>query len=302
MASSSLILSSTAIDGYPLLHTTDDWDNWRDSWGNWLVFFVLSLWPQPIGNLVRRSTNGLTIDWPFWIVVGAMHQVGGGVLIASSKVIQDQFETRKGGWAVIGHENLGLFGLILPLHAMVLGLTTLVQTNLLPPRSSKLSKTSSVLIWLCVAASVASLIAIPLTSKRQLSTDGDGWWQWVDLINTYNTIAVVASLFKFIPQILSNHRRQSTQGFSMLQVGLDAMCWIIFLSIDITTNRPSASKSALWSLTAIMIGGVVGDGVLIWQWWTYRGNRVKVSRQQMMMDGKVGEETPLLAKGSRVYV
>ncbi|KAK6432634.1 hypothetical protein LTR95_011194 [Oleoguttula sp. CCFEE 5521] len=231
-----------------------------------------------------------------------LSQVGGGVLMASSKVIQDQFEARKGGWAIIGHENLGLFGLILPLHAMILGLTTLLQTNLLPPRSSKQSESSSVLIWLCVAASVASLLAIPITSKRQLSMDGDGWWQWVDLISTCNTIAVIASLFKFIPQILSNHRRQSTQGFSMLQVGLDATCWIILLSINFTTIGSLSSNPALWSLTAITIGGVVGDGILMWQWWTYRGNKITTSRQQMMMDGKVGEGTPLLAGESRVYV
>ncbi|OQO14944.1 hypothetical protein B0A48_00326 [Cryoendolithus antarcticus] len=228
-----------------------------------------------------------------------LFQLGGGVLIASSKVVRDQFESRKGGWAIIAHENLSLFGLNLPLHAMILGLTTLVQTNLLPPRSSKLSQTSSVLIWLCVVASVASLVAIPLTSKRQLSMDGDGWWQWV---NTCNTIAVIASLFKFIPLIQSNHRRTSTQGFSMLQVGLDATCWVILLGIDFTTIGSLSSNPGLWSLTAIMIGGIVGDGVLVCQWWAYRSNTCKGSKLKGNLGGKDREETPLLAEYGRVYV
>ncbi|KAK6434572.1 hypothetical protein LTR95_009246 [Oleoguttula sp. CCFEE 5521] len=90
----------------------------------------------------------------------------------------------------------------------------------------------------------------------------------------------------------------------MLQVSLDATCWVIFLSINFTTIRPSSDNPALWSLTAIMIGGVVGDGVPIWQWWPYRGNRASVSRQEMMIDAKSPGDsaTQQAATATRSYI
>ncbi|ODQ63999.1 hypothetical protein NADFUDRAFT_84045, partial [Nadsonia fulvescens var. elongata DSM 6958] len=97
-------------------------------------------------------------------------------------------------------------------------------------------------------------------------------WQWLDVAIINGYVKVAMSTCKYVPQLLWNHRRQSTQGWSMMSMSLDiagGVCSLMQLALDaylagdLGLVRSNISKLILGILT------VVFDFVFLLQYYTY---------------------------------
>ncbi|XP_028207810.1 cystinosin homolog [Glycine soja] len=95
------------------------------------------------------------------------------------------------------------------IHAVLLTAITLFQNAIYERGSQKVSKVSIGIVsvaWL--VAAVCFFIALPNNS-----------WLW--LLSVFNTIQVVMTTIKYIPQAVMNFLRKSTDGFSIGNILLD---------------------------------------------------------------------------------
>lgn len=95
------------------------------------------------------------------------------------------------------------------MHAVLLTAITLFQVLIYDRGNQKVSKTCiaiSSAVW--IAAAVCFFISLPKHS-----------WLW--LISVFNTIQVVMTAIKYIPQAVMNFKRKSTVGWSIGNIILD---------------------------------------------------------------------------------
>ncbi|XP_016497443.2 cystinosin homolog [Nicotiana tabacum] len=94
-------------------------------------------------------------------------------------------------------------------HAVALTAFTLFQIVIYDRGNQKVSKTAIAIVtvaWLSVAVCV--FVSFPKHS-----------WLW--LVSCFNTLQVVMTIIKYIPQVVMNFRRKSTIGFSIGNILLD---------------------------------------------------------------------------------
>jgi hypothetical protein len=90
--------------------------------------------------------------------------------------------------------------------------------------SGSKSTVLTVLVRLFVGVSLAVVAVLSVAA----------WFQWkqiniLTVLDILSAIKVVATLFKYIPQVLLNHRRRSTDGWSIGNILLDTVGGVLSL-------------------------------------------------------------------------
>nr|OQO30631.1 hypothetical protein B0A51_01517 [Rachicladosporium sp. CCFEE 5018] len=284
-------------------------DEWNGAWDCLIYIYalyaalallsLLSYLPQPILNQRRRSTEGLSPDWALWLTVGVAYR-----LLAASLVTVSNHTVRlpfggNTGWLSGPYWGSWDGGLLVFIYELIATSITLAQTALLPHRKSlEFSPTSRTLLWTCVATTAGSLIALVL-SNIGVEKFGREGWSGDDFVSTLNLLAILATLCTYIPQARLNRQRKSTEGFSELQILLDAVAWLPVVAIWVLTAirelwRGGGSRIRMQRLNFVCsVGSFAGDGWLLWQWWRYRAGEDAEDGAQFGGDEE-GERAPLM--------
>ncbi|THU66755.1 hypothetical protein C4D60_Mb05t17550 [Musa balbisiana] len=176
----------------------------------WIAFFSwsFSFYPQAILNYKRKSVVGLNFDFLVLNVTKHSSYLVYNAAMFFSPVIKRQY-----------HEKYG-FGEMIPVaandvafsvHAVALTAFTLFQVLIYERGSQKVSKTCiGITVIVLLYAVVCVFLAWPNHS-----------WLW--LISVFNTIQVIMTAIKYIPQAFMNFQRKSTVGWSIGNILLDLL-------------------------------------------------------------------------------
>ncbi|KAK7338501.1 hypothetical protein VNO77_19113 [Canavalia gladiata] len=174
----------------------------------WFAFFSwsISFYPQVILNFRRKSVVGLNFDFVLLnLTKHSSYLIYNASLYFSSAIQKQYFEKYGYGEMIPVAANDVAFSI----HAVLLTAITLFQIVIYERGSQKVSKVSIGIVsvvWL--VAAVCFFIALSNHS-----------WLW--LLSMFNSIQVIMTVIKYIPQALMNFLRKSTDGFSIDNILLD---------------------------------------------------------------------------------
>ncbi|XP_071712244.1 cystinosin homolog [Rutidosis leptorrhynchoides] len=191
----------------------------------WIAFSVwsISFYPQVLLNFKRKSVVGLNFDFVALNFTKHSSYFIYNASVFFSSAVQRQYHNKYGSKQII---PVAANDVAFSIHAVLLTAFTLVQIMIYDRRTQKVSKITMIILlagWISVAICV--FIAIPRHH-----------WLW--LVNCFNTLQVVMTTIKYIPQAVMNFRRKSTDGFSIGNILLDLLgglsnyAQMMVLSID----------------------------------------------------------------------
>ncbi|KAF9663568.1 hypothetical protein SADUNF_Sadunf17G0064900 [Salix dunnii] len=174
----------------------------------WIAFFSwsVSFYPQVILNFRRKSVVGLNFDFVVLNLTKHSSYLIYNASLYFSSDVQHQYIEKYGFGEMI---PVAANDVAFSIHAVLLTAITLFQIVIYDRGNQKISKISIATVcavWL--VAAVCFLIALPSHS-----------WLW--LISIFNSIQVLMTVIKYIPQVIMNFMRKSTDGFSIGNILLD---------------------------------------------------------------------------------
>ncbi|OAA45149.1 cystinosin [Beauveria brongniartii RCEF 3172] len=201
----------------------------------WVYFTLwsLSFYPQALLNFQRRSTTGTTVDFPWLNVLGFSAYSVSNIALYYSSAVRRQYAARNSGLTPTVQFNDVVFAL----HGLFLSAITasqyLVGSSLWRfPRATHHhhnnvnpgAQPSRVALGLTAGAFVGvGATALLVVGARSGGRDADPVVDWCDLDVVYalGYVKIAVTLVKYTPQLLTNIRNQSTEGWSIWQILLD---------------------------------------------------------------------------------
>ncbi|XP_042496536.1 cystinosin homolog [Macadamia integrifolia] len=176
----------------------------------WIAFFSwsISFYPQAILNFRRKSVVGLNFDFLVLNLTKHSSYLIYNASLFFSPVIQRQYHEKYGYKEMI---PVAANDVAFSAHAVLLTAITLFQVIIYDRGNQKVSKTCMAItsaVW--ISAAVCVFVALPNQS-----------WLW--LISVFNTIQVIMTTIKYIPQAIMNFGRKSTEGWSIGNILLDLL-------------------------------------------------------------------------------
>lgn len=210
----------------------------------WLYFFAwsLSFWPQVFLNCARKSVEGLSVDFVLYNMLGfTCYSVYNALLLWSPSIVA-QYEQRHGDKKPTVRVNDFVFSA----HAWVVTLLTLLQIILYPQKRERISVVTYSLLAIAFAAIGLFLLLVIIVSYcnyKPLS-----WLSWLNFLEFISYIKIAVTLIKYLPQLLLNCRRRSTDGWSINNIWLD----ISGGCLSLTQQLIDSASTGNWS-------GISGD-------------------------------------------
>ncbi|XWW96726.1 hypothetical protein V2A60_004705 [Cordyceps javanica] len=194
----------------------------------WIYFTLwsLSFYPQALLNFRRRSTTGTTVDFPFLNVLGFTSYFASNLALYYSRDVRQQYAARNSGLTPTVQFNDVVFAL----HGLVLSVITasqyLVGTSLWRfPVYNPGSRPSRFAVGLtagaCLGVAATYLIVGSARSRAGGHVDPAVDWCELDVVYALGYVKLAVTLVKYTPQLLTNIRNKSTEGWSIAQILLD---------------------------------------------------------------------------------
>eukprot|EP00892_Ulva_mutabilis_P007144 jgi/Ulvmu1/4801/UM020_0086.1 len=173
----------------------------------------ISFYPQFLLNFQRRSVIGLSIDFQVLNLLGFFCYATYNVALFFSPVVQQQYHDAFGPEIPVGLEDV-----IFSVHAVVITALTLIQCAVYERGEQKFDTLNGRLAAGVAGASAALCCAV---AASQSLAEPIPHFTWINLLLALSTVKLVVSLIKYIPQVFLNIKRQSTEGWSIMNVLLD---------------------------------------------------------------------------------
>ncbi|KAI9734457.1 MAG: hypothetical protein M1818_006846 [Claussenomyces sp. TS43310] len=188
----------------------------------------LSFYPQPLLNWRRKATSGISVDFPFLNVLGFLAYLVSNAAFLYSPVIREQYAARHHGLTPTVQFN----DLAFAAHAFVLCVITVSQ--FVPSiwgfdkggKKGHGSRVSKSALGIFVGSILGVCIVIIVVAATP-SPDRKGW-AWIDVasilkpdVYAISYVKLIITVIKYMPQVLTNWRNQSTVGWSIEQLMFD---------------------------------------------------------------------------------
>ncbi|KIV83092.1 hypothetical protein PV11_05147 [Exophiala sideris] len=185
------------------------------------IAWSASFYPQPWMNWNRKSTLGLTIDFPLLNVLGFLCYSISTCSFMYSPAIRDQYAARH---PLSPEPTVQFNDVAFGVHAVVL--VVLTYSQFFPelwgfkvsPRQTA-SKPVLGIFWGSILATLV-VTAIVLHRSGWQQQDPQGW-AWIDVLYTLGYVKLICTFVKYIPQVILNFNRKSTVGWSIEQILCD---------------------------------------------------------------------------------
>lgn len=175
----------------------------------YFLAWSVSFYPQVLTNWRRRNTQGLSVDFCLLNVLGFACYTAYTVALYSSPAVRREYRARQHTPGIPVESNDVAFCV----HATVLSAVTVGQM-VWYGQTTLLHQVRPVIGRFMVALVLWIVVLGPLLVVS-------GVWHWLDYLYSLSFIKVLISLVKYIPQVLLNRQRQSTEGWSIWQILLD---------------------------------------------------------------------------------
>lgn len=214
---------------------------------SYFIAWSLSFYPQPLLNIRRHSTQGLTFDFPLLNVFGFTCYTISTAVFLYSPVVRKQYAERH---PVSPEPTVRFNDLAFGAHAWVLCLITFSQFwphlwSWKPAMGVRrhANKVTLGLLWGSILGILVTILIV-LIDGHGSATGGRGW-AWIDVIYSMTYVKLLLTVFKYVPQVLSNFRRKSTMGWSVWQVLLDTSGGVLSLAQLVIDSALQADWSGL---------------------------------------------------------
>ncbi|KAK5043102.1 hypothetical protein LTR13_000873 [Exophiala sideris] len=168
------------------------------------IAWSASFYPQPWLNWNRKSTLGLTIDFPLLNVLGFLSYSISTCSFMYSPTIRDQYAARH---PLSPEPTVQINDVAFGVHAVVL--VVLTYSQFFPG------------LWGFKVSShqTASKPVLGIFWGWQQQDPQD--WAWIDVLYTLGYVKLICTFVKYIPQVILNFNRKSTVGWSIEQILCD---------------------------------------------------------------------------------
>lgn len=197
----------------------------------WIYTFCwsASFYPQPISNYRRKATTGLAIDFPTINVLGFVCYTAYTSAFLWSPVIRDQYAARH---PHSPDPTVRFNDFAFAIHAVVL--SSIVYSQFWPfiwgftvSRFQRVSKPVLGLFWGSILAVV--IVCWIVLAKSPDQGQDPTTWAWIDVVYALSYVKLVITVVKYVPQAWVNYKRQSTDGWSIVQILFDLSGGILSL-------------------------------------------------------------------------
>lgn len=244
-----------------------------------------SFYPQALLNYRRKSVSGLSIDFLALNPLGfACYTAFNGALLLSP-VVRAQYRARNDGH----NPQVRWNDLAFAAHALFISSITLSQVFWYKRESrQRLSNFN----YFVISFLLLSIVAATATSSLFTHTV-----EWLDLLYFLSWIKLYISFAKYLPQAFINFKRQSTVGWSIENIVLDATGGVLSLAQLLLDSWRADDWSAVTGnpgKLGLSFLSLSFDAVFLAQHFVlYRGNSGEVGRESGASD-PVDEHAPLL--------
>ncbi|GAA5894020.1 hypothetical protein JCM5296_004134 [Sporobolomyces johnsonii] len=169
----------------------------------------LSFYPQAVTNYRRKSVTGVSIDFLLINPFGFLCYFLFNTILYASPVVRKQYQERHDGHLPQVQPNDIAFAA----HAFLLSTLTLLQT-LIYKRDSSQRPSLYNRLFLALAVSAIIVGVVLAGSSSHIIA-------WLDLVIFLSWLKLYISFAKYVPQVVLNYRRKSTEGWSIENIILD---------------------------------------------------------------------------------
>lgn len=229
----------------------------------WTYFscWSVSFYPQMLQNYARRSVVGFSFDYAVLNVVGFGCYSAFNLALFFSPSIRAAYERAHGGHKSAVRVNDVVFAV----HALAISAVTLAQIAVYPRGHQRVSVA-------CKAFLLTFALAMPV--MLVLAARRTSWCDWLDVLYALSYVKLGITLCKYLPQVVLNATRRSTDGWSMDNVALDFLGGSLSLGqlvIDASSTRDWSKVTGDPVKFGLGFTSMVFDGVFAVQWAWYRG-------------------------------
>ncbi|PNS21467.1 hypothetical protein CAC42_1246 [Sphaceloma murrayae] len=189
----------------------------------------LSFYPQPLLNFRRKSTQGLTVDFPLLNLLGFTCYTLSTSAFLFNGEIRRQYAIRNPKAPV---PTVRLNDFAFALHALVLCAITYSQFwSRLWTFETTPGKRASRITQGVFCGSVAGLlmVGVAVTGAGQDAGDPQSW-AGIDIMYAASYVKLIVTCVKYVPQAWSNFRAKSTSGWAIGQIVLDVIGGVLSIS------------------------------------------------------------------------
>ncbi|XP_029943544.1 cystinosin [Salarias fasciatus] len=174
----------------------------------WIYFLAwsVSFYPQVWTNWTRKSVVGLNFDFLALNLTGFLAYSIFNVGLFWIPSIQEEFLRRNPN----GINPVSANDVFFSLHALLLCLIYVLQAAAYERGGQRVSRIAGVLLLIGWAF---ALVSLSLAVAGKIG--------WLDYLYDFSYIKLAVTLVKYVPQAVMNHRRRSTEGWSVGNVLLD---------------------------------------------------------------------------------
>jgi cystinosin len=185
----------------------------------YFLCWSVSFYPQIMTNYRRKSTAGLSPDFCVLNVLGFLCYGTYCTAMFGSAHMQALYRERHGADAEITVQSNDV---AFSLHAVLLASVTLFQIGYYGGfRSQQPSKLiMSVIVGILVVA-LTGLVLVLMGGSSALPHSMGFSFDWLDYLYLLSYVKIFITFIKYVPQVVLNHQRRSTTGFSVWQILLD---------------------------------------------------------------------------------
>ena len=185
----------------------------------------ISFYPQVLNNYHRQSTEGLSVDFVVLNLFGFCCYGAFNAAFYYVEAVQVAYEDRHNGHSNLVQSNDVAFAF----HAIFICFVTLFQIFYYSGRQRNQNPSPFVhfiiasLLIICVFYAM-----LVVATKGNVSDPGCGqsictYLTWLDFLYMLSFMKLFITITKYIPQVVLNYKRQSTEGWSIWNILLDFM-------------------------------------------------------------------------------
>jgi cystinosin len=180
----------------------------------YFLCWSVSFYPQIMTNYRRKSTAGLSPDFCVLNVLGFLCYGTYCTAMFGSAHIRALYRERHGADAEITVQSNDV---AFSLHAAFMASVTLVQIGYYGGfRSQQPSK--------LIGSVIVGILVVAVTGLGVIGSNvlpASMGFNWLDYLYLLSYIKIFITFIKYVPQVVLNHQRNSTTGFSVWQILLD---------------------------------------------------------------------------------
>ncbi|EED88424.1 hypothetical protein THAPSDRAFT_269820 [Thalassiosira pseudonana CCMP1335] len=192
--------------------STDEVDRWNTTSNilgyTYFLSWTLSFYPQIITNYLHphKARHGVSLDFVVWNIVGFACYAVYVTCFRYSGVVREEYADRFGSGGATTETNDVAFAW----HALILTIVTFVQ-----------------IVWCSDSRSdrgddgEMDGIVMVATEANITYWGGGEQWQWIDYLYFLSFVKVGVTTVKYIPQVVLNYQRKSTEGWQIWNILLD---------------------------------------------------------------------------------